>query len=200
MYVHQNLTQRSVNWERVAPQYFQFVHRQDLKCFVDGTAGWDGRILNANDHFRPWVSWWRQADIVMGKPMKFSCMRKPKARCAGHRAVEVESKSTGLHRQSLLFLICMWILSTGSEVYGVVQFCSSEQQYLTFRDSTLCTFATGCTSISLQKRIDSVSNIARLLAEGSGFQSRLNPAIPNGLIVVCLSHAESQITSVHFRT
>jgi len=116
------------------------------------------------------------------------------------RAVEVESKSTGLHRHSLLFLICMWILSTGSEVYGTVQFCTSKQKYLTFRDSTLCTFAIGCTSSSLQKHTDSVSNIAGLLAEGSGLQSRLNPAIPNGLIVVGLSHAKSQITSVHFRT
>ena len=50
--------------------------RFTVLCRRDGS--WDGRILNANDHFRPWVSWRRPADIVMGKPMKFSCMRKPK--------------------------------------------------------------------------------------------------------------------------
>jgi len=120
------------------------------------------------------------------------------ARCAGHRAVEMGSKSTGLHRHSQLFLIYMWILSTGSEVYGAVQFCTIKQQYITFRDSAVCSFAADCTSSSLQKHIDSLSNITRLFAEGSWLQSRLTPAIANGLIVVCLSHSKPQITSIHF--
>lgn len=38
---------------RFGPQYFQFVQQRDLLCFADGAAVSDGRILNANDHFRP---------------------------------------------------------------------------------------------------------------------------------------------------
>ena len=44
-----------------------------------------------------------KADIVMGKPMKFSCMRKPKEVYAGLRAEEMASESKGRQRTVTCF-------------------------------------------------------------------------------------------------